>query len=448
MKRLIVLFIALAFLSMGSMCHHNGSHNSSGNKLPIGSFDNATKRIASGWAYDSDAGKNPVLVHVYVDNKIHCITVANKSRGDVIPVVGDAYHGWECDISKLGLGTHVIKAYAINFPAGINPELGGSPKTIEVIGTTGIWKEITGGQLYTVGESLFHMKEFSVDHKLYGATESSGKIVRFNGIAWDVVFNTEQKGHGRWVNSYHLGEHGSFLYTGFRNFFDTPTSIRVYRTNGEVWSHVHQEIDAQQCRFVDDFHGDFLTILSSYSGNWTKIFKKTDPNSQDIGQLVKTYNAFFYGDNLVHNGILYVGGNGIYKIDASFNISKVHNIGDLNTITSFQIFNDAVHATMIQGWRATSGSGLLYKENNNGIWNIVKYFPEPEAWCQEVFLGDLYVGTRLEGGGGKVYQLDTDYKSKVVGTTLADGFFSLRKYKGKLFAGTYSMERVRSYIYF
>jgi hypothetical protein len=72
----------------------------------------------------------------------------------------------------------------------------------------GIWKEITGGELPEAGESLFHEKEFSVNHMLYGATENKGKVVKFNGINWTVDFDTENKGHKKWCNSYHLGENG------------------------------------------------------------------------------------------------------------------------------------------------------------------------------------------------------------------------------------------------
>jgi len=201
-----------------------------------------------------------------------------------------------------------------------------------------------------------------------------------------------------------------------------------------------------QARFVDDFHGAFLIILSNKDGNWTKIYRKTDPNSRDIGKLVKTYNVWLYGDNLVHNGLLYIGRYGIYTIDAKFNLKKVYNTVAPKAITSFELFNGVPHATLIQGFRAKSGQGLLLKETPSK-WEIAKYFPEPEAWCQETMWDNLYVGTRKEGGGSKVYEMDKNYKSKVVGTTKADGFFSLRGYKGKLFAGTYSMSKVRSYLY-
>jgi hypothetical protein len=48
---------------------------------------------------------------------------------------------------------------------------------------------------------------------------------------------------------------------------------------------------------------------------------------------------------------------------------------------------------------------------------------------------------------GGLYEMDKNYKSKVIGETKADGFFSLRGYKDKLFCGTYSMSKVQSYMY-
>jgi len=314
---------------------------------------------------------------------------------------------------------------------------------------TAHWQEITGGMLKHVGESLFYMKEFK--GKLYGATENQGKVVRFNGIAWSQAFDTEQKGHGRWVNSYHLGEYGNFMYVGFRNFYDSPTSIRIYRTDGNVWSHVHQEMDYAQARFLN-FNGGFYTMISTYLGsNRTRLYRKTDPNSRDIGALVATYDKWLYGDSVVWHDKMFWGGEGIFSI-----IDKTHkltveyltggHVGKAPTITAFQIFNGKLHATFMQGFRQSGISMLLVKASNG--WETVKYFPEPEAWCQEVYKDKLYVGTRKEGGGGKVYEMDENYNSKVVGTTKADGFFSLRQFQGKLFAGTYSQQQVRSYMFY
>jgi len=423
------------------------------NNVPIGYLDEVTANSVRGWAYDIDAGKNPVDVHIYDGDKIIAMTKADQKRDDLTSVIGDPNHGFNCTFPKLSLGTHTIHAYAINVPAGVNLELANSPKTIEVTGPAGIWREITGGKLYTAGESLFYMKKFSHDGKLYGATEDSGKTVRFNGANWDVVFDTDSLGYGRWVNSYHLGEFGPFLYTGFRNYFDTPTSIKIFRTEGNVWSHVHEEPGAQQVRFIDDFFGGFITLFSSYSGGWTKIYRKTDPNQRDIGTLVKTLPYWNYGDPIVVNGKIYTGGWGIYILDSNFNMQKVYDVNSDGaaskgaTITSIHIYKGAKHATYIQGFRSTTGNGLLLREAGDGTWKVVIRFPEPEAWCQETYLGDFYAGTRKEGGGGKVYMIGDNYVTKVVGTTKADGFFSLRANEDKLYAGTYSLTQVRSYMY-
>jgi len=266
-----------------------------------------------------------------------------------------------------------------------------------------------------------------------------------------IDFDTDALGYGRWINSYHLGEFLPFLYTGFRNYFDTPTSIRIFRTEGTKWSFVHEEPNAQQARFVDDFLGGFITLLSSYSEGWTKIYRKTDPNSRDIGQLVKTLPYWNYGDPIVKDGKIYTGGRGIYTLDSNFNLDQIYNVNSDGqaakglTITSLHVFKGAKHATLSHGFRSKTGHGRLLRQSSSGIWKVVATFPEPELWCQETYFDELYVGTRKEGGGGKVYRIGENYIFEPIGTTKADGFFSLRSDGNKLFAGTYSLDQVRSY---
>jgi len=450
MKKYIVLLTVTAFLLMGSMCHH-GSNGVVPpppiNNIPVGSLDKATATYVWGWAYDKDAGRNPIAVHVYDGGKLIAMGTANKQRIDLLSVVGDVNHGYKLNYS-LTPGKHMIHVYAINFPKGTNAELGGSPKAVAYVPTIPVWKEITGGMLKHVGESLFYMKKFKGE--LYGATEQTGRIVKFNGIAWSQAFQTNQLGYSKYDNSYHLGIYGDFMYTGFRDFLFRPTSIMIFRTNGQVWSRVHHEKDYAQARFLN-FNGGFYTMISTYLGsNRTKLYRKTDPNSRNIGVLVATYPKWLYGDSVVWQGKMFWGGEGIFSVDKNHKLITEYltggHVGKEPTITAFQIFNNKLHATFMQGFRRSGVSKLMVRSSQG--WETVKYFPEPEAWCMEVYNDKLYLGTRKEGGGGKVYELDKNYKSKVVGTTKADGFFSLRKFQGKLFAGTYSQQQVRSYMFY
>jgi len=293
------------------------------------------------------------------------------------------------------------------------------------------------------------MKEFK--DKLYGATEQTGKIMVFNGINWSKAFETKQLGYSQYDNSYHLGIYGDFMYTGFRDFLFSPTSIRIFRTDGYVWSHVHYEKDYAQARFLN-YNGGFYTMISTYLGpNRTRLYRKTDPDSRDIGTLVATYPKWLYGDPVVWHDKMFWGGTGIFSIDKNHGLTEEYTtggtVGKSPNITGLHIFNNNLYATFSQGFRQ-SGISFLLKRDAQGEWDVVKYFPEPEAWTMETYNDHLYVGTRQEGGGGKVYKLDSSYHSEIIGTTVTAGFFSLREYKGKLFAGTYCLHhQVRSYMY-
>ncbi|MBU1102666.1 fibronectin type III domain-containing protein [Patescibacteria group bacterium] len=106
------------------------------NSLPVGWLDKADAGGVAGWAYDLDAGTSPIDVHVYIDGVIAGATTANLPRPDIVGAadgaVKDANHGFNYSFPVLSAGTHRINVYAINTPVDTNPELTGSPKTINV----------------------------------------------------------------------------------------------------------------------------------------------------------------------------------------------------------------------------------------------------------------------------------------------------------------------------
>jgi hypothetical protein len=106
------------------------------NHLPIGSLDQATQTSITGWAYDQDAGSNPINVHIYIDGNPIANITANESRPDLVSegVCPNPNHGFTFSTPSLSIGEHTVSVYAINQPDGTNPELNGSPKTFNVSG--------------------------------------------------------------------------------------------------------------------------------------------------------------------------------------------------------------------------------------------------------------------------------------------------------------------------
>jgi subtilase family serine protease len=98
------------------------------NHASTGVFNGFANQTAYGWAYDPDAGANPINVTLYVDGSFKAAGLANVYAGTSgivfggVTVSGD-YHGFAINLAGLGLasGTHTVAIYAIdaNGTAGI-----------------------------------------------------------------------------------------------------------------------------------------------------------------------------------------------------------------------------------------------------------------------------------------------------------------------------------------
>ena len=96
------------------------------NAAPIGALDGATggpgNVAVRGWALDPDTA-SPIAVHVYVDGTPSVLT-ADVSRPDIAAAFGlGDRHGFAATVTA-SVGSHQVCAYAINTPAGDNPNLG------------------------------------------------------------------------------------------------------------------------------------------------------------------------------------------------------------------------------------------------------------------------------------------------------------------------------------
>lgn len=106
------------------------------NALPIGSLDGATESDVFGWAYDADAGMEPVDVHLYVNGTLTDIKTADESRPDLVGVVAaNAEHGYHFSLTGLASGSHQIQVFAIDANGQDYSELTGSPYTLTINST-------------------------------------------------------------------------------------------------------------------------------------------------------------------------------------------------------------------------------------------------------------------------------------------------------------------------
>ncbi|KKT76665.1 MAG: hypothetical protein UW72_C0003G0014 [Parcubacteria group bacterium GW2011_GWF2_44_7] len=104
------------------------------NTPSYGWLDYANAIHITGWAYDADAGVNPINVKIYIDETEAANIVANISKPDLSTFgIQGINHGFDYIFPTLAVGKHIIEVYAINTPTGYNYELSGSPKTITIV---------------------------------------------------------------------------------------------------------------------------------------------------------------------------------------------------------------------------------------------------------------------------------------------------------------------------
>lgn len=288
----------------------------------------------------------------------------------------------------------------------------GTPKSYAWDGVR--WQEIREGDLYTAGESLFDMVQFSKDGMLYGATESSGKIFRFDGSRWERVFQAGAE----WNNAYSIVEYKGTLFTGFNNFPASNKTLFVRSTNGRDWLASVLANGFNHPRF--GVYQDTLYVIGSRNG-LGEAWSIPDPASDEWQQRWGNMGQFT-GKPFVWKNKLYVGvqqgrrrPGAVYSWDGA-TLVKVLEAPDEDQVSLPAALHDhegALYVITAVAWRAKGGTAKLYRTYDGVSWEKVWAFPEPEGWTLEVYEGALYAGTRREGGGGKVYRMVRDSTASV-----------------------------------
>lgn len=102
------------------------------NQAPFGRFDICNKVVLAGWAYDPDAGTGSIDVEIWIDGELFTQIPANSKRDTLrnSKVTPDPYHGFVTTTPTRLLDgrTHTIRAFALNYPAGVKVELDRSPR--------------------------------------------------------------------------------------------------------------------------------------------------------------------------------------------------------------------------------------------------------------------------------------------------------------------------------
>jgi GH25 family lysozyme M1 (1,4-beta-N-acetylmuramidase) len=99
------------------------------NGQPVGNFEYAEGRAngsisVSGWAADPDTA-SPIGIHFYVDGRYGGQVSTTGTRPDVVAAYpGSGTPGFNSTLTGFSAGAHTVCAYAIDFGAVVNPQIG------------------------------------------------------------------------------------------------------------------------------------------------------------------------------------------------------------------------------------------------------------------------------------------------------------------------------------
>jgi subtilase family serine protease len=94
-----------------------GKHTINTNLPPTGWLDVFNNSL-KGWAYDPNAGSDPIRIAFTIDNGPLRIATANIDRPDLQSHIGSTNHGFDLALPQLTFGAHTVKVYALDSTTG------------------------------------------------------------------------------------------------------------------------------------------------------------------------------------------------------------------------------------------------------------------------------------------------------------------------------------------
>ena len=100
------------------------------------------------------------------------------------------------------------------------------------------------------------------------------------------------------------------------------------------------------------------------------------------------------------------GESAIWTFDGN-SFKKVYADASKSHISYISSIGNTMVATTTVAWKGKQGGATLLQSCDNGAtWETVHTFKETEAWGMEEFDGALFVATKQDGGGGKIYKVE------------------------------------------
>jgi len=224
---------------------------------------------------------------------------------------------------------------------------------------------------------------------------------------------------------------GRWVDTGIGNGFPEDAramGIGAGTAGGKVWAsslpylpgedargYVWSSADGINWNPGPNFSRSMPMTFGEYNGKvWTATIYGSDANGiylLDAGTWRKVYNLptdTWADDMVIFQGNLYISTfSGIFRMDSSETINRVGDGGHWFAIARDSDETEWLYTCAPSEWRCSGRESVLLRSRDGVTWEVYQRFPECE--CQGVAVihdtsGDeLYVGTRQEGGNGRIY---------------------------------------------
>ena len=254
---------------------------------------------------------------------------------------------------------------------------------------------------FTVRESVCALREFN--GSLIANTESDGLIYKStDGSNWQKVHD------GISPIGCALAVHKGYIYAASAGNSDNNKPCYLYRSkDGSSWEKVYDS--GGRVEYIRELvsYGDHVYAFYVTDQKNNFMLKSADGQKWDKSS---TPARIFRGS--VHKGLLYLtsasehssSASGIWKYDGS-SFSQIHSVPGKSHVSNIIGAGNDLIALTTKKWKGQGGgASLLVSCGGDSKWVEKKVFDETESWGLAVSGGYVYVGTKQQGGGGKIYK--------------------------------------------
>jgi len=255
---------------------------------------------------------------------------------------------------------------------------------------------------FSTKESVCDLREF--DNYLYANTENQGQVWRTkDGNNWEKVLDVSPDiGCG-------LAVFNGYIYATENTLDSAP--VEIYRSaNGTNWEKVYSSGSSKRylkeiVTFQNKLYGFYVNLEDDSTGMLVSSDGKSWSTQSAPMRFIRSY---------VFNNKLWLAGtkkysssgeSAIYTYDGS-SFKKVYADSTKSHISYISSIGTTLVATTTVEWKGKQGGATLIQSCDGGVtWKTMHRFNETEAWGIEEFNGAIYVATKQDGGGGKLYKV-------------------------------------------